>query len=692
MRLLFLLGVLGGAIMVTSQTPTVADLQKEVDHLQQTLGGLSRQMMLQQLFVEERIRSDGGSGVKQIRNNAGGSKTYYHDTFAGRGFLSVHEHSNYDRTIGLGEFIGVLNGVEFRTRHNDYKLKRPSTTSSDYHKTEDIPFPDVPPSVLNKKTVAEQVTEMQEYFRAFHNQDIKIRDYRPYFKPVLCYVEGAWTTNTKTLDEPFQSDRHFIDATSWFDLQEKIRFMSATGSKNQFENLSYLPTTIINVTESGEPVYAQWNYRILCHPIKYNLKLADLKPVDDLSTRMNFMQNMTKFARDSKGARFTVAPTSGNHYTSDGYGTYTDSHQTHVTLDKIMNEIPGVDNYPGKDSDDSFGLMKNRIDIKEPTQLNTAYYYRHYKVQNPGAMGLLNRHVGYSDPTLWTATTKNPKVAAVSVNDCTRDPKTHKMGCKIYTVRSTYAIPLEIIWMTPLSKWNPHNLKLYTNRNEFHKVTDGGRNGGVTAAKAFNGTSFANYYLTPSIFFHGGEANRDPADTAKDVVGVLDQHGQVQRVSASGYRIFTPEIPNVGKVRIRYPIAPAHQEGGVPWKNLMALQDIVMDMKKYEKMFEAAPAISGGASSNGHKPDTHYITSTTHDDPPGMHVHDVYLTEEEMTALKHGATVSAYTTEDNGHQHELVITMDPHLQGRTNRLKITTCDGLRNCWDHHNNALYVKTD
>lgn len=47
----------------------------------------------------------------------------------------------------MGEFVGVLNGVEFRTRHNDYRLKMPSTTSTDWHATEDIPFPDVPPEV-----------------------------------------------------------------------------------------------------------------------------------------------------------------------------------------------------------------------------------------------------------------------------------------------------------------------------------------------------------------------------------------------------------------------------------------------------------------------------------------------------------------------------------------------------------------
>ena len=35
--------------------------------LQKTIGAVARQLMLQQLFVEERIRSDGHSGIKQVR-------------------------------------------------------------------------------------------------------------------------------------------------------------------------------------------------------------------------------------------------------------------------------------------------------------------------------------------------------------------------------------------------------------------------------------------------------------------------------------------------------------------------------------------------------------------------------------------------------------------------------------------------
>ncbi len=129
------------------------------------LGALTRQMMLQQLFIEERLRSEGQSGVKQIRNRISGTKSYHHQSHVGRSMVAIHDHSNNIRTVGMGEFIGVLNGVEFRTRHNDYRLYMASRNTSEYHKTDKIPLPDVPPAVTSKPNVTAQIEEMIEWFK-----------------------------------------------------------------------------------------------------------------------------------------------------------------------------------------------------------------------------------------------------------------------------------------------------------------------------------------------------------------------------------------------------------------------------------------------------------------------------------------------------------------------------------------------
>ena len=108
----------------------------------------------------------------------------------GKRIASIHDHSNNVRTVGIGEIIAVMNGIEFRTRHNDYRLYMPANTP-EYHATQNIPFPEVPPEVLAlESNISEAVGEMIEWFKAWRDQDYSVRDYRKYFKPILCYMEG----------------------------------------------------------------------------------------------------------------------------------------------------------------------------------------------------------------------------------------------------------------------------------------------------------------------------------------------------------------------------------------------------------------------------------------------------------------------------------------------------------------------
>ena len=161
--------------------------------MQTTLEALGRQVMLQQFFSETRVRTEGQSGIKTVRQRNTGLKNYFINTHSGYSAAAIHDHANNDRTVGMGEVTAVLNGVEFKTRHNDYRLYMPHRTSKTMNAYERIPFPDVPPEVTNKATVDEQVEEMREWFKAFREQDHTVRDYRKYFKPVLCYLEGSWT-------------------------------------------------------------------------------------------------------------------------------------------------------------------------------------------------------------------------------------------------------------------------------------------------------------------------------------------------------------------------------------------------------------------------------------------------------------------------------------------------------------------
>merc|ERR1719367_232058 len=504
--------------------------------------------MLQQLYVEERTRSDGDSGIKQMRMRRDGEKSYMVDSFAGHSISGLHDHSNLINTVGMGELIAVLNGLEFRTRHNDYKLRMPAVNNKTFNMLQDVPFPPVPPSVLAKHTI-----------------------YKPYFKPVLCYLEGAWTLD-KSFSEPFSSDRHAIEADSWFDLQEKIRFTSMTGDRLNTQNYAYLPTAIHNVTD-GKPNFAQWNYRIVCHPLKAEVNVSTLVPLEDLQHRMANHYDSEKFLH-SRAPRYRMEnPTRSPFFQWN-------------QLDDWMQEVPGKDNYGAKIEDDAFGLPKMTLDLQK--HINVANYHRRWKVAAKDAMGDTVGHRGFADRALFVAENTQPRIAPAVAHICTRQTN-HKV-CQNLEKRVSYAIPLEIIFLTPLQTWNPYNIKYKGDFHdpEYHYVYDGGRNGGRTPETAYNGTARISYYYTPIEFFAGNEVSHDPADTTKSATGVLDQHGNLRLLKSSGIRINLPEIAGVGSLRTRYPIMPLWIEGSAAWKEVEALRDIVMDMD-HNKRYMAHP-------------------------------------------------------------------------------------------------------
>ncbi|KAK3766329.1 hypothetical protein RRG08_044519 [Elysia crispata] len=110
----------------------------------------------------------------------------------------------------------------------------------------------------------------------------------------------------------------------------------------------------------------------------------------------------------------------------------------------------------------------------------------------------------------------------------------------------------------------------------------------------------------------GGEVNSDAADTLKAFIGVLDEHGNVQNVTASGIRIHLPAIPGIeGNVRTRYPIMPIYGE---------ALRTMVMDMQKYLPYFENDPGL-GGDGGGEEEGQTNLYTSFSQSDTIASHRH-----------------------------------------------------------------------
>ena len=563
--------------LLALSVPIVMAMDEEIEQKfqkqQGTIDALTRQIMMQQLVYEEGNRAAWDSGIKSLRGTYSGTRPYFAQTHDGRGSVfAIHDHSQNMRTCGFGEIVVMLNGVEFRTRHNDYAIKMPVENNKKYQAVKDLPFPEVPPSVLAKETVEEQAEEMRKYFESFKKQTPDKLDYRPYFKPILCYLEGAWTSSSEKIDEPFASDRHQIDATTWWDLTEKVRYTAYTGRKSNKENYSFLPMKIMNINNDTGPEFAQWNYRIVCAPLEDDIPLKNFRIVDDLPKRMADKKTVEEMG-ETRHARYFLS----------GINADRERHIHMGFLDKLMSQIPGMDNYGCDLPDLSFGITADVFN-EAGTVLNSCYYHRNFQGKK-GAMGRVTRRRGFNDQNIFMAQNTQEKIPAVGVTDCDSGE------CLYYEQRWSYAIPLEIIYLTPLYQWNPWNIPVYMWKDpEFKAVNADGRNGGFTPDKAYKGARANIYYLTPEEFFQGAdEPDKDPADTSQGIVGVLDNDGNVRRVAASGTRIFLPELPGIGKIRLRYPIAPIHSDGSTIWKELQVLKDIVMEMERYSYMLHEQP-------------------------------------------------------------------------------------------------------
>jgi hypothetical protein len=157
-------------------------------------------------------------------------------------------------------------------------------------------------------------------------------------------------------------------------------------------------------------------------------------------------------------------------------------------------------------------------------KLRADRYHRWFKAKKPDAMGESTRHRGFADENLFMAMNTQPRIPGMDIRTC--KPK-ESQNCRSLNQKWSYAFPLEIIYLTPLSKWNPYDIEFKGNANSAtgKTVEAGGRNGGRSFIKAYNGTNSRKFYQTPVEFFSGGEVGVNAADTTRNAVGVLDKEG-----------------------------------------------------------------------------------------------------------------------------------------------------------------------
>ena len=412
--------------------------------------------------------------------------------------------------------------------------------------------------------VEAQIEEMQEWFRAFKFQNKSHRNYTEYFKPILCYLEGTWIDEDDALSEPFESDRHHIDASSWASLHDKVRFMANSGRKNPNENLATLPSSIRNLLNLTFPIISNWEYRILCAPLSNEVETARFRISDDLSVQLLGAPETRNELFYSRRARFDL--------NRNLDGTEWENGRTRRNyLDLLMEQIPGKDNFGANLSDSFPDGSSVALHGDDDEVINTGYYSRFYRLSDADAMGSSTHRRGYSDRYLFAAQTTHSKVSPIAFDYEVE----HENGSTTIwpTVsRWSYAIPLELIYLTPLTRWNPFNVSFVDDAADF---VDG--LSGECGVEPLQNIKHNLFYQTPAAFFGDGSEDEDAADTAESGLCVLGADGQEHAVEASGHWITFPEIAGgVGQVRQRYPIAPIHAAGSAAFKEAKALQDVVL--------------------------------------------------------------------------------------------------------------------
>jgi len=335
-----------------------------------------------------------------------------------------------------------------------------------------------------------------------------------------------------------------------------------------------------------------------------------------------------------------------------------DTPQSYTLLDSLMEQIPGKNNYGASIPAAGFDADVLSANPKEAGEkLNGANYHRPYKLSAKDAMGVDSTQRGYSD-RLYVAMTTQDRIAGPSYTEAD--------GTMVKT-KVSYAIPMEIIYLTPLAKWNPYNIKY----EEEGKVTgNGGEN------NPYSGSNRKTFFHTPDSFF-SGKSEADAADTSKaGGVYIKNEDNDKVHTQASGVRIMFPKISDIeGIIRQRYPIMPIYGEGNTIWKRLNAFEDSLE-----------------GYQTHVSNDDAYFVLGISHSTVKTRHTHTIQISWKKFKDMRNdkSITMTITTTKAAAHTHDLVVFVDDD-----GKLTVQDCDDKkaneekRVCFDHHPEKMYV---
>merc|ERR1719453_1898114 len=112
------------------------------------------------------------------------------------------------------------------------------------------------------------------------------------------------------MSDAFDSKRHSLDAATWGQLRDNMRYMLGSGAKHGLENLAFLPQAVRRVDKgSGAQIeLANFEYRIFCHTLRSDVPLHRFRPARDLAPRLSRRPSTAAALRHDRSARFEVNP------------------------------------------------------------------------------------------------------------------------------------------------------------------------------------------------------------------------------------------------------------------------------------------------------------------------------------------------------------------------------------------------
>ena len=338
------------------------------------------------------------------------------------------------------------------------------------------------------------INQMRDLFRRYLNRSLT-NDEKRLFRWDLTYLEAFFVR----LDSPddkirdlFHSFRHALPEAPVSQINKIFYSASDRGVKTRFENVAEVPI----FTDREGNIWALY-WTIATQPLEqFNGALwNDLIKEYDLEEY--------KYETDFYSPRKKFLFKNLN------------------ILDQIITSVPGL-----TPSEEIYEVVVPKFDIaiRTPDDKPLNYYHRGYKYGGPDAVNQILHIFGINDPNLFVAFNNRDDIR----------------------FNVSFMIPLELILRTPLETWNPYNL-------QFSPQTQGN---GTQSNPWTSVYKIRRYYLTPAQFYAGTNTSSTVADTVSGARYVKDPNGNIRAVMPSGVWITLPEIKDVGKIRIRFPVAP----------------------------------------------------------------------------------------------------------------------------------------